>query len=247
MIGTGKEIYDKDKFEEYDNLLNEISPGALYYILKRGRKNKAIVLATLLKLENKNIIKIHPSYIEVLDPNNITLKSSEWYIIRLIKDGIVNVDNIEELESKFEEDAKDCYFCLNTDKTKEIKDKIFMYYGVYLFALLYSPIFFACFPKLLILALPFIILFIIMSIICIRILGEKMIITKVGRNVRKILKKLKWDMHSITNEEMTMWPNYKAYALILERENANFVFRNYNKLIKIEEFGNKVTIYNEKN
>lgn len=237
-----KEIYDKDKFEEYDRLLEAITPAAIYQITKKKKrkKNKAIILATLLNLEMKKIIRINKDKIEVLDPDNKSLKSSEKYILSLIKDGIVDVVNKEELEKIFEKDAKECYLYIGEKNAKAIKNKIMFYVGLDIFAIIYSLILYIIYPKFLVLFL----IILIPSLLFLLKFGKKIYITKIGKKVLKTLKNLKSELYGLTNDEMVMWPNYRIYALLLDCENANFIFRKYGKFVKIEEFGNRISMKN---
>ena len=227
------------KFEEYDKLLEEFSPGALDFLYGTCNFYGSAVYATLFKLEKKNIINILLDRIEVIDKEPKGLSESEQYIYNLIKNGKVVVNNLAELEKKFEEEAKKRYLYHDDKTTEKINFKFTLFFIILIAIVLLAPELLSGYT---IGQAIFYICAMIFGIGMVKIWpgaleGETLtaIRTQVGRKVFKMLKKLRNKLRRVKEEEKENWENYRVYSMILGLGELKTINDEYGHLIEFEK------------
>lgn len=96
----------KNEGEYYRDILNGYSPFILSYIDNFIFEGKRDIIATVLNLKLKQVIKIENNTIIKLN-KDINLEESERYILDNVSDGKIKITNIKELEQKIVTDAQD--------------------------------------------------------------------------------------------------------------------------------------------
>lgn len=227
------------KFEEYDKLLEEFSPGALDFLYGTCNFYGSAVYATLFKLEKKNIINILLDRIEVIDKEPKGLSESEQYIYNLIKNGKVVVNNLAELEKKFEEDAKKRYLYYDDKTTEKINFKFTLFFIIVTTMMLVAPTMFHGYVIAQIMLYICSVFFVVgmFKIWPGALEGETLtaIRTQVGRKVFKILKKLRNKLRIVKEEEKENWENYRVYSMILGLDELKTINDEYGHLIEFEK------------
>lgn len=94
----------KNEKQYYRDMLKGYSPFLLSYIDNFVFEEKRDIIATLLNLQLKKIIKIEDNNIIKLN-ENANLEESEKYILNIVQNGKIKIENTLELEKKIENDA----------------------------------------------------------------------------------------------------------------------------------------------
>ena len=95
----------KNEGTYYRDILNGYSPFILSYIDNFIFEGKRDIIATVLNLKLKQVIKIENNTIIKLN-KDINLEESERYILDNVSDGKIKITNIKELEQKIVTDAQ---------------------------------------------------------------------------------------------------------------------------------------------
>lgn len=112
----------KNKGEYYRDILKGYSPFLLSYIDNFIFEEKRDIIATLLNLQLKQVIKIENNTIIKLD-KDANLEESEQYILNAVSDGKIKLVNTLELERKIEKDACNKGLIQIKESSKDIDKK----------------------------------------------------------------------------------------------------------------------------
>lgn len=128
----------------YREILKGYSPFLLSYIDNFIFKGKTDIIATILNLQLKKVIKIENNTIIKLD-NAINLEESEQYILNNVSNGKIKINDIRELEQKIVKDAqtKDLIKIKEVQKSedmKQLKDKLVIFFIISVFIIMFISI-----------------------------------------------------------------------------------------------------------
>lgn len=129
----------KNEGEYYRDILNGYSPFILSYIDNFIFEGKRDIIATVLNLKLKQVIKIENNTIIKLN-KDINLEESERYILDNVSDGKIKITNIKELEQKIVTDAQDKELIEIKESSKVFDKKTFK--NKYMISFLISTIIF---------------------------------------------------------------------------------------------------------
>ena len=116
----------------YREILKGYSPFLLSYIDNFIFKGKTDIIATMLNLQLKKVIKIENNTIIKLD-NAINLEESEQYILNNVSNGKIKINDIRELEQKIVKDAQNKGLIKikevqKSEDMKQLKDKLVIFF-----------------------------------------------------------------------------------------------------------------------